>query len=167
PGTPLGAGEPLGATGPFTAGEPLGAGPAAEATVTTVFPDPAAVAEAPDTALRMPKARRRTVRAVAAAVASGELDLSPSADREATRAGLLAIPGIGPWTTEYVAMRALGDPGAFLPTDLVVRRSAAWLGLPDSPAALDERSHRWRPWRAYAVIRLWRQTPDTDPIRGG
>ncbi|MGH3716543.1 MAG: AlkA N-terminal domain-containing protein [Micromonosporaceae bacterium] len=145
-------------------GEPVDA---ADGPVTTVFPSAAAVADAPDTALRMPKSRRRTVRAVAAAAAGGTLDLTPSGDWEATRQTLLTIPGIGPWTAQYVAMRALGDPDSFLPTDLVVRRSAARLGLPDSPAELDERAARWRPWRSYAVIRLWRQAHETDPISGG
>jgi AraC family transcriptional regulator of adaptative response / DNA-3-methyladenine glycosylase II len=132
-----------------------------------LFPSPEAVAKAPDEALRMPKARRRTLRGVAAAVAAGDLDLDPSGDRGATRTALLDLPGIGPWTTEYVAMRGLGDPDAFLPTDLVVRRSAARLGLSDDPVALDERSERWRPWRSYAVIRLWRQTNETESISGG
>lgn len=142
--------------------------PAADATpLVTWFPTAATVAEAPDAALRMPKARRRTIRALAAAVADGTLDLSPAGDWQATRDGLLAIPGIGPWTAQYIAMRALGDPDAFLATDLVVRRSAARLGLPDNPAELDERSRRWAPWRSYAVVRLWRQALDTDPISGG
>jgi len=56
----------------------------------------------------------------------------------------------------YLALRALGDPDAFLPTDLGVRRGAAALGLPEHPRPLDEHAQAWRPWRSYATIRLWR-----------
>jgi AraC family transcriptional regulator of adaptative response / DNA-3-methyladenine glycosylase II len=119
------------------------------------FPDAASVAGAPDGAFGMPAARRATIRTLAAAVASGELRLGEGADRAETEAALRAIPGIGGWTAGYVAMRALGDPDVFLPTDLAVRRGAARLGLPDANT-LDEHARRWRPWRSYAVIRLWR-----------
>ena len=66
-----------------------------------------------------------------------------------------AVPGIGPWTIELVAMRGLGDPDAFTATDLGVRQAAAGLGLPGSPAALIRRAEPWRPWRGYAVQYLW------------
>jgi len=117
--------------------------------------DAVAVVEAPDEAFAMPAARRRTLRVLAGAVASGDLDLD-GGDRTEVRAALLALPGIGPWTADYVAMRALGDPDVFLPTDLGVRRGARALGLPDDPKALAAHAERWRPWRSYAVIRLWR-----------
>lgn len=120
------------------------------------FPDPAAVAAAPDPAFRMPAARRETLRALARAVAAGDLDLEPGGDREETVRRLTALPGIGPWTAGYVAMRALGDPDAFLATDLGVRRGATALGAPDDPKTLHAYADRWRPWRSYAVIRLWR-----------
>ncbi|MGW9036909.1 DNA-3-methyladenine glycosylase, partial [Streptomyces sp. NPDC055721] len=68
----------------------------------------------------------------------------------------------GPWTTEIIAMRALGDPDAFLPGDLGVRRAAEGLGLPGTPAALTARAADWRPWRAYAVQYLW--ATDDHPI---
>jgi AraC family transcriptional regulator of adaptative response / DNA-3-methyladenine glycosylase II len=114
------------------------------------------VAEAPDEAFGMPAARRRTLRALATAVASGELVLDDGADRAAAEKQLLVLPGVGGWTVGYTALRALGDPDVFLPTDLGVRRGAAALGLPDEPSALDEYATRWRPWRSYALIRLWR-----------
>jgi AraC family transcriptional regulator, regulatory protein of adaptative response / DNA-3-methyladenine glycosylase II len=120
------------------------------------FPDAAGLLALPDTAFAMPGARRETLRALARAVEDG-LDLDGGADRAETRAALLALPGIGPWTADYVALRALGDPDVFLPTDLGVRRGAAALGLPDDPTALAAHAERWRPWRSYAVIRLWRQ----------
>lgn len=121
-----------------------------------LFPDAATVADAPDEAFAMPAARRRTVRALAAAVARGDLVLDDGADRAETTERLLELPGVGAWTAGYVALRALGDPDVFLPTDLGVRRGAAALGLPDEPAALAGYVTRWRPWRSYALIRLWR-----------
>ncbi|MGR6322027.1 AlkA N-terminal domain-containing protein [Micromonospora soli] len=120
------------------------------------FPAAEAVLAAPDSAFRMPGARRETLRAVARAVAEGALDLEPGGDREEAVRRLVALPGIGPWTAGYVAMRALGDPDVLLPTDLGVRRGATALGLPDDPKTLNAYADRWRPWRSYAVIRLWR-----------
>ncbi|AVT33860.1 AraC family transcriptional regulator [Plantactinospora sp. BC1] len=120
------------------------------------FPSAEEVLALPDSAFGMPAARRATIRALAEAVAAGDLDLDPGADRAELVDRLTALPGIGPWTAGYVAMRAIGDPDVFLPTDLGVRRGAAALGLPDDPKSLDAYAGRWRPWRSYAVIRLWR-----------
>jgi AraC family transcriptional regulator of adaptative response / DNA-3-methyladenine glycosylase II len=120
------------------------------------FPAAAVVADLPDTAFGMPVARRETIRSLAQAVASGKLDLEPGTDRDEAVARLTELPGVGSWTAGYVAMRAIGDPDVFLPTDLAVRRGAAALGLADSPSALQEHAERWRPWRSYALIRLWR-----------
>jgi AraC family transcriptional regulator of adaptative response / DNA-3-methyladenine glycosylase II len=114
------------------------------------------LADLPDEAFGMPVARRESLRALARAVADGELDLEPGADRAEATARMLALPGIGPWTAGYVAMRAIGDPDVFLPTDLAVRRGAAALGLPSTPNALEHHAERWRPWRSYALVRLWR-----------
>ncbi|MFJ6165379.1 AlkA N-terminal domain-containing protein [Micromonospora orduensis] len=110
----------------------------------------------PDSGFGMPSGRRETLRALARAVAEGSVDLAPGGDREETVRRLLALPGIGPWTAGYLAMRALGDPDVFLGTDLAVRRGAAALGLPDDHRTLDAYADRWRPWRSYATIRLWR-----------
>jgi AraC family transcriptional regulator of adaptative response / DNA-3-methyladenine glycosylase II len=120
------------------------------------FPAAEVVAELPDSAFAMPATRRTTIRTLAAAVAAGKLDLEPGADRDEAMARLAEIPGIGRWTAGYVAMRAIGDPDVFLPTDLAARRGAAALGLPDAPAELAAHAERWRPWRSYALIRLWR-----------
>ncbi|MEV4631315.1 AlkA N-terminal domain-containing protein [Micromonospora sp. NPDC049523] len=120
------------------------------------FPSAADLLALPDSAYAMPAARRETIRTVARAVADGSLDLDPGADREQLTAQLTGLPGIGPWTAAYVLLRAVGDPDAFLPTDLGVRHGATALGLPDTPAALAEHAIRWRPWRSYATIRLWR-----------
>lgn len=117
--------------------------------LTMLFPSAARVAEAGASEiakLGMPMKRAETLHRVAAAVASGALKLERGAIA-AGRAGLAQIPGIGPWTIEYVALRALGDPDAFPAGDAVIR---AALGAKDDP-------EKWRPWRAYAAVRLWRR----------
>jgi AraC family transcriptional regulator of adaptative response / DNA-3-methyladenine glycosylase II len=123
--------------------------------LTRLFPDMAVLAETDVAALAMPASRRQSVLALARAVASGVLDLGAGADWEVARSELATLPGVGPWTVEIVAMRGLGDPDAFTPTDLGVRQASATAGLPSSPAALIKRAERWRPWRAYAVQYLW------------
>lgn len=123
--------------------------------VTHLFPSPEAIADADLAEVGMPEARRRALRSLGAAVAEGRVVLDRGAPRHEVVAGLQALPGIGPWTASYVAVRALGDPDVFLAGDLGVRRAAARLGLPESPAALDERAQRWRPWSSYAVLHLW------------
>ncbi|MBQ0905938.1 AlkA N-terminal domain-containing protein [Micromonospora sp. U21] len=120
------------------------------------FPSAEEMLGVPDEGFGMPVGRRETVRALARAVADGQLDLASGGDREETVRRLLALPGIGPWTAGYLAMRAFGDPDVLLPTDLAVRRGAAALGLPDTAKTLDAYAERWRPWRSYATIRLWR-----------
>src|SRR4051794_21184115 len=116
--------------------------------LTHAFPAPGAIAAAPLERIGMPAARRRTLRAVCGALAMGELDLGD-------RAALLALPGIGPWTADYIALRALGDPDAFPAGDLGLRRGAEALALPTDAAALEARAERWRPWRRYAAHHLW------------
>jgi AraC family transcriptional regulator of adaptative response / DNA-3-methyladenine glycosylase II len=115
--------------------------PAPAGGLTHCFPHPEAVAEGPLPG--MPRARERALRALAGAVADG-LRLDPPVDLAATRAALLELPGIGPWTVEYIALRALCDPDAWPAGDLWLRRGAAGA----DPAA-------WRPWRAYAAMLLW------------
>ncbi|MBX6354639.1 MAG: DNA-3-methyladenine glycosylase 2 family protein [Micromonosporaceae bacterium] len=121
------------------------------------FPSPEQVLELPDAAFAMPAARRETIRALARAVAAGKLELDPGADRAETERRLTELPGIGPWTASYIALRGLGDPDVFLATDLGVRRGAGLLGLPTDARSLAEYARRWGPWRSYATIRLWRQ----------
>jgi AraC family transcriptional regulator of adaptative response / DNA-3-methyladenine glycosylase II len=126
--------------------------------VTHLFPTPAALAELAErdtAAFAMPAGRRRALGTLAAAVASGDVVIDPGADPRELRQSLVALPGIGPWTAEYVAMRALRDPDAFMPTDLGIRRAAASLGLPDDPAQLTALTEAWRPWRSYAMAHLW------------
>jgi AraC family transcriptional regulator of adaptative response / DNA-3-methyladenine glycosylase II len=125
-------------------GQPL---PAPVGSLTHAFPTAAAVAGADLDGIGLTGSRVRTLRAVAEAVADGGLVLDAVADRDQVRAQLLALPGIGEWTADYIAMRALGDPDAFPATDLVLRRSIEGM----DPARIES----WRPWRAYAATHLW------------
>jgi AraC family transcriptional regulator of adaptative response / DNA-3-methyladenine glycosylase II len=118
-----------------------------------VFPPPANLAAADLGGLGVPGRRAETVRLLSRAVAEGELRLEGD---PAAAAALLALPGIGPWTVSYVAMRGMGDADAFPAADLGLHRAAAALGLPDDPGRLTIRAERWRPWRSYAVHHLWR-----------
>ncbi|MGH3098446.1 MAG: AlkA N-terminal domain-containing protein [Streptosporangiales bacterium] len=123
--------------------------------LTHLFPSPAALAALDPDSLAFPQARRRSITALVAELAAGGIDLGVGSDWQRARDRLSALPGLGPWTVETVAMRALGDPDAFVPTDLGVRTAARALGLPATPAALTGRAAAWRPWRAYAVQYLW------------
>ena len=133
-----------------------------EGGLTHLFPSPEALASVDPESLAMPRTRRATFTTLVRQLADGEVRLGPDSDWPQTRARLLALPGFGPWTVDVIAMRALGDPDAFLPTDLGIRRAAQELGLPSTPAALTARAAAWRPWRAYAVQYLW--ATDSHPI---
>ncbi len=124
------------------------------ASLATVFPQPARVAGLSANRiarLGMPAARARTVVALARAAADGALVLMPNADIEATLERLRALPGVGEWTAQYIAMRALAWPDAFPHGDAGVLRA---LGETD-PQRVLEAGEGWRPWRAYAVMHLW------------
>jgi AraC family transcriptional regulator, regulatory protein of adaptative response / DNA-3-methyladenine glycosylase II len=123
--------------------------------LTHLFPDSATLAALDPERLAMPKTRRTTLTTLIAALCGGDLDLSVGSDWQRARVELAELPGLGPWTIETIGMRALGDPDAFTPTDLGVRRAAEGLGLPASAAGLSAYSRAWRPWRAYAVQYLW------------
>ena len=138
------------------AGEPLSA---ASGSLHVAFPRPEAVAASALEGLGVPASRSATLVAVARAICDGELDLSPGGDRHATRDALLAIRGVGPWTADYVALRGLGDPDAFLPSDLVIRQVLGDAIVPASARDAEQQSQRWRPWRAYAVVHLWASAP--------
>lgn len=121
-----------------------------------LFPSSQALADCPTTDYPgMPPTRLRTVRTLAAALAEDTLRLGPDTPWAQTRTELHAIPGVGPWTVEMIALRALGDPDAFPATDLAVRATAEAHGLPGEARALIGRSDAWRPWRAYATQTLW------------
>ncbi|MEW1778806.1 AlkA N-terminal domain-containing protein [Streptomyces sp. NPDC086777] len=133
-----------------------------EGGLTHLFPSPEALAAVDPEALAMPRSRRTTFTTLVGRLADGTLHLGAESDWSEARARLLSLPGFGPWTVDVIAMRALGDPDAFLPTDLGIRRAAQELGLPGTPAALTARAAAWRPWRAYAVQYLW--ATDSHPI---
>jgi AraC family transcriptional regulator of adaptative response / DNA-3-methyladenine glycosylase II len=126
--------------------------------VTHLFPSAAALAEADPEELAMPWSRRRALIGLAKALADGDpvLDTGLMPQDEIERR-LLALPGIGPWTVAYIAMRALGDADAFMPTDLGVRHGLERLGHDGRPSSADRIAERWRPYRAYATQHLWAQ----------
>jgi AraC family transcriptional regulator of adaptative response / DNA-3-methyladenine glycosylase II len=133
-------------------GEPLGARAVDE--VTHVWPDAARLAEANEerlAAIGLTRARARTLLGLARAVADGTVVLDRSAGEATTRESLLALPGIGPWTADYIAMRSLGWPDAFPAGDLGLRKALGNVSAVDC----ERRSQRWRPWRAYAAAHLW------------
>jgi AraC family transcriptional regulator of adaptative response / DNA-3-methyladenine glycosylase II len=127
----------------------------ADPTLTHVFPNAEAIAEADLSKLGVPATRRATLHALATAIARGSLTLDPGADRADTYTKLLAIAGIGEWTAGYIVMRALGDPDTFLPGDLGIKKAGARLGLGANARTISEHAAAWRPWRTYATHQLW------------
>jgi AraC family transcriptional regulator of adaptative response / DNA-3-methyladenine glycosylase II len=124
-------------------------------TVQRRFPTAEALAQLGPSDLPMPAGRARALIRLCELLAAGELALDPGADRDDVSAKLLAIPGVGPWTVAYLRMRALGDPDAFLASDLGVRKALDRLGLPSGERQALEHAERWRPYRAYALQYLW------------
>ncbi|MEU6820266.1 AlkA N-terminal domain-containing protein [Streptomyces atriruber] len=133
-----------------------------EGGLTHLFPTPDELAALDPETLALPRSRRATLTTLVRHLADGSLRLGVESGWDEARARLAELPGFGPWTVEVIAMRALGDPDAFLPSDLGIRRAAQELGLPHTPAALTARAAAWRPWRAYAVQYLW--AIDDHPI---
>jgi len=114
--------------------------------LTHAFPSAAALAESSLEGIGLTSRRITTLKALASSVQNGDIDLRPGADRQQVRAQLMQIPGIGRWTTEYIAMRALADPDAFPEADLVLKKLIEQSAL---------QSASWKPWRAYAALHLW------------
>ncbi|ARX87520.1 DNA-3-methyladenine glycosylase [Streptomyces alboflavus] len=126
-----------------------------EGGLTHLFPAPEALADLDPESLALPRSRRTTLLTLVRHLADGTLQLGVENDWERARAQLTALPGFGPWTTEVIAMRALGDPDAILPSDLGIRARRPGARPAAHPAALTARAAAWRPWRAYAVQYLW------------
>lgn len=125
--------------------------------LTHLFPDAATVAAMAPEDFRMPRARGRALVGLAAALASGDVVLDRGPDRADVRRALLALPGIGPWTADYIALRALGHPDVWLPTDVGVRNALAGRDAdPREPVVADA----WAPWRSYALLHLWTSLSD-------
>ncbi|GGI47890.1 AraC family transcriptional regulator of adaptative response / DNA-3-methyladenine glycosylase II [Agromyces flavus] len=122
----------------------------------TLFPPPEAIAEHGAEVLRGPATRIRTIVDVSTRLATGELVVAAECERAQLRADLLAIPGIGPWTAGYLAMRVTREPDELLVSDLALRNGAVRLGLPGDAKALAAHGERWAPWRSYASMHLWR-----------
>jgi AraC family transcriptional regulator of adaptative response / DNA-3-methyladenine glycosylase II len=135
-----------------TLGEPLDQ---PQGTLTHFFPTPHTIAHSDLHGLGLTHSRVIALQALAQAIVEEGLTLDYAADREKTITRLLHIPGIGPWTTSYVAMRALGDPDAFPITDLGLRRAFEQLGQPSNPINIEKHAELWRPWRAYGAHHLW------------
>jgi AraC family transcriptional regulator of adaptative response / DNA-3-methyladenine glycosylase II len=133
-------------------GEPVGA--AGEGGLTHVFPAARALAAADLTTIGLPRARARSLSETASAVARDPELLQAAPSLEALIDRLRALPGVGPWTAHYVAMRAFHEPDAFPTGDLVLRRAAGEV----TARRLDELAEAWRPWRAYAAMHLWTMT---------
>jgi AraC family transcriptional regulator of adaptative response / DNA-3-methyladenine glycosylase II len=126
-----------------------------------LFPTPAQLADADLSALGVTTARAATIRGIAQALLDGRVDFRTEQPLEEFVARWVALPGIGDWTANYIAMRALSHPDAFPAADLILRRAAAADGAALSTRALTTLAESWRPWRAYAVMHLWRASADT------
>ena len=126
------------------------------------FPAPEVLADAPIEESGMPGQRGRAVRELASAVASGAIDLSGAEEHDATKAKLLALPGIGPWSASYISMRAVRDPDAFPLGDLGLAKAFTHLGG-GTKTDLEQRSERWRPWGSYAAMHLWAALENIPP----
>jgi AraC family transcriptional regulator of adaptative response / DNA-3-methyladenine glycosylase II len=143
------------------------AGKSIEPTVdglTHLFPSPGTLADLDLRNLGLTSARIDAVRALARAVRDGAIRFDEPVE-DVTRS-LAKLPGVGPWTAQYVALRGMGDPDAFVPADLALRRAAASGAPPLTARTLEARAEAWRPWRAYAVIHLWASIPERVEARG-
>jgi AraC family transcriptional regulator of adaptative response / DNA-3-methyladenine glycosylase II len=127
--------------------------------LTHLFPIASRLSELDPESLPMPRSRGRALIALCRALADGDLRLDRGTDRDDVRRALLEIPGVGPWTADYIALRALGDPDVFLPTDIGIRDALRLLGR--DPADAADLAERWRPWRSYAQLHLWQTLSPT------
>jgi AraC family transcriptional regulator of adaptative response / DNA-3-methyladenine glycosylase II len=123
--------------------------------VTHVFPSAEAIAGCTPSDFAMPAARARALINACQHLAAGDIVIDAGSDREEIAMKLEALPGVGPWTASYVALRALGDPDVFLPTDIGVRNALRSLGVESTPKAAARLADSWRPWRSYALHHLW------------
>ncbi|HEX4401318.1 MAG TPA: AlkA N-terminal domain-containing protein [Galbitalea sp.] len=131
-----------------------------------LFPTASAIAERGREVLRGPAARINTIIGVAEALAGGDLELDVATPVDEFEANLTRLPGVGPWTAGYLAMRVLGNPDVLLTSDLVILQSAAALGLPGTARELALHGQRWAPWRSYAALHLWRARPGSVTVAG-
>lgn len=144
-------------------GAPLNAAPMAG--LERLFPTPAQLADADLREIGVTTARAATIRGIAQALLDGRADFRAEQSMDEFVARWVALPGIGEWTAHYMAMRALSHPDAFPAADLILRRVAAGDGSELSTKALTALAESWRPWRAYAVMHLWRHASDMAPLK--
>lgn len=123
--------------------------------LTHLFPLPKQLAQAEIETIGLPRARAASLRALARAVADGTLRLDGSVSVEEAIVRMQSLPGIGAWTAQYVALRALGDPDALPASDLGLRRALARDGRPIGERELEQAAEAWRPWRGYGAMALW------------
>jgi AraC family transcriptional regulator of adaptative response / DNA-3-methyladenine glycosylase II len=131
---------------------------------TLLFPRPEALLELDAARIGLTRARAAAISTLARAVRDGSVDLEASRDLDSTVAQLRSLPGIGEWTAQYVAMRALHEPDAFPHGDLGLRRALGGRAALASAAEVWSRGEAWRPWRAYAALHLW-NSPQARPRR--
>jgi AraC family transcriptional regulator of adaptative response / DNA-3-methyladenine glycosylase II len=129
--------------------------PEPRGTLTHFFPTPEQIMSVDPSTMGLPPTRAAALRALAQAVVEGDLILDRNADREQTVNQLHKLPGIGPGTASYIAMRALGDPDAFPTSDLGLRHAFTQRGLATDQKSIGRYAEAWRPWRAYAAHHLW------------
>ena len=152
-----------------TVGRPLDQstfGPDPDLRLTHLFPAPADLADLDPDHIPGPRRRAQAVVTANAAIAGGDLRIDAGRRSGDLSAELLALPGVGPWTAQYVCLRVLGDPDVLMTGDLVLRQGAAAAGLPTDADALTEHARIWSPFRSYAGLHLWRLAgaPTSNPF---
>ena len=129
--------------------------------LTHLFPTPEALVDVDLTRIGLTRARASTISGLSRALLEGRVDFQPERTLEDFTARWVALPGIGPWTANYIALRATGHPDAFPADDLVLQKAVPTDGSRMTARVLSARAEAWRPWRAYAVIQLWRDSMPT------
>jgi AraC family transcriptional regulator of adaptative response / DNA-3-methyladenine glycosylase II len=133
--------------------------------LTHVFPSPSALVDADIARIGVPRSRAAALRHLAAAVLDGRLRFDSAQGLDEAVERICAIPGLGPWTAHYIAMRGLAEPDAFPESDIGIRRAlGSATGLASIPV-VRQRAEAWRPWRSYAVIYLWNGLGGAAPSR--
>ncbi|MDR0182789.1 DNA-3-methyladenine glycosylase 2 family protein [Lysobacter arvi] len=130
-----------------------------------LFPTPDALVDADLESIGLIRSRAQTVRGVARALLEGRVDFRRERTLEDFVSRWVALPGIGPWTAQYIALRSLGHPDAFPVEDLVLQKALPADGSRMGAKALAARAEAWRPWRGYAVIHLWRDSMPPAAVR--
>ncbi len=137
--------------------------PGPNETLRYLFPEPKTLIDADIARIGLTTRRAETIRRLAAAFADGRIDLGAVDGLAGAEEMLCRVPGIGPWTAQYIAMRALGDPDAFPVGDIALLRAINGRGENLTARTLSQRAEDWRPWRAYAALHLWNADGKLEP----